>query len=525
MQKATHAGPRRSVFRELLISMLLFGTAIGVVFPPFTAVVLGIPEALAFRFFAMCMGAGIAVGVANYFLFRFFVSRHMTGVVVGMRHINEAVAVAENAGSGCTADCLLEVRSNDLVGDMVEAFNSMTEAIGSRIRTETTTRRLLAELSTTVDLTETARKVLDGISEICEAAAGIIYVDKDSDLEYMASFAVDVGENLPKTLDVEQGLTAQCLSSGGIVHVSPEKDGYTWFTSSTPLGRMQPGGIILIPLTAEQKAVGLVVVACPRDEITEAERDLLEAVRKQVAPYLATAIMHRKVEDLAAIDDLTRLLNRRFGVRRLEEELSRSVRHGVPLSVIMLDIDDFKGFNDTFGHDAGDAVLVEVSSVLEKSVRSGDVVCRYGGEELLIVAPGMGLNDAIKSAERLRRQIEATSVEWGGKALSVTVSLGVASWPVAHASTAEEIVTCADDAMYYAKEHGRNQVALNDGDRIMPASSLQKSLHSDPVSCAYPRSDAVGTVDNQTVSVDKEAASIDNWAVSADDPTIAGEGT
>ena len=94
MQKATHARPRRSVFRELLISMLLFRTAIGVVLPPFTAVVLGIPEALAFRFFAICMGAGIAVGVANYFLFRFFVSRHMTGVVVGMRHINETVAVA-----------------------------------------------------------------------------------------------------------------------------------------------------------------------------------------------------------------------------------------------------------------------------------------------------------------------------------------------------------------------------------------------------------------------------------------------
>ncbi len=524
MRRDTRVRPTRSVFRELLISMLLFGTVIGVVFPPFTAVVLGIPEALAFRFFAMCMGAGITVGVANYFLFRFFVSRHMTGVVTGMRHINEAVAVAESTESGCTADCLLEVKSNDVVGDMVEAFNSMTEAIGSRIRTETTTRRLLAELSTTVDLTETSLKVLDGISGICDAAAGVIYVDRDSKLEYMASFAVDVGENLPKTLDVEHGLTAQCLSSGSIIHVSPEKDGYTWFTSSTPLGRMQPGGIVLIPLTAEQKAVGLVVVACPQDEITEAERDLLEAVRKQVAPYLATAIMHRKVEDLAAIDDLTRLLNRRFGVRRLGEEFSRSVRHGVPLSVIMLDIDDFKGFNDTFGHDAGDAVLIEVASVLEKSVRSGDVVCRYGGEELLIVAPGMGLNDAIKSAERLRRQIEATSVEWGGKALSITVSLGVASWPVAHASTPEEIIACADGAMYYAKEHGRNQVALNDGDRIMPASSLQKAFGPDPVSCACPQSDAAGTIDDQAASAGKAMALTDDQAVPADDPGVTGGG-
>lgn len=509
MQKDIRVRPRRSVFRELLTSMLLFGGLIGMVLPPFAAVVLKTPEALGPHFFAMCMGVGITVGVANYFLFRIFVSRHMMRVVVGMRQINEAVAVAENTGSSCASGCLLEVTSNDLLGDTIEAFNSMSEAIGSRIRTETMTRRLLAELSTTVDLTDTSRKILESVSGICEATAGAIYVSEDSRLEYMTSFAVDMSDNLPRTLDVDQGLTAQCLNTGDIVHVSPERDGYTWFTSSTPLGRMRPGGIVLIPLIAEQKTVGLVVMARPGDEITGAERDLLEAVRKQAAPYLATAVMHRKVEDLAAIDDLTRLLNRRFGLRRLEEEFSRSVRHGVPLSVIMLDIDNLKGFNDTFGHDAGDAVLVEVASVFEKSVRSGDIVCRYGGEELIIVAPGMGLNDAIKSAERLRRQIESTSVEWGGKTLSITVSLGVASWPVAHASTAEEIVACADGAMYYAKEHGRNQVALNDGDRVMPAASLQQALHSHPVSCAHPHSDASGTTDGQTVSVGEETVSTD----------------
>ncbi len=509
MQKGIRARPRRSVFRELLTSMLLFGSVIGMVFPPFAAAVLKTPDAVSPHFFAMCMGAGITVGVANYFLFRVVVSRHMMRIVMGMRHINEAVAVAENTGSGCASDCLLEVVSNDLLGDTVEAFNSMTMAIGSRIKTESTTRHLLAELSTTVDLTETSRKILEGVSEICAASAGAIYVSKDTRLEYMTSFAVDTGDDLPKTLDVDQGLTAQCLSNGEVVHVSPEKDGYTWFASSTPLGKMRPAGIALIPLTTEQKTVGLVVMACPGDEITQTERGLLETVRRQAAPYLATAIMHRKVEDLAAVDDLTRLLNRRFGLRRLGEEFSRSVRHGVPLSVIMLDIDDFKGLNDTFGHDAGDAALIEVASVLEKSVRAGDVVCRYGGDELLIVAPGMGLNDATKSAERLRRQIESSCVEWGGKTLSITISLGVASWPVAHASTPEEIVACADGAMYYAKEHGRNQVALNDGDRVMPASSLQQALNTHPTSCSYPQPDATETPDDQEVPVGERTVSTD----------------
>jgi diguanylate cyclase (GGDEF)-like protein len=205
----------------------------------------------------------------------------------------------------------------------------------------------------------------------------------------------------------------------------------------------------------------------PRSTVT-----LLETMRVQAAAHLQTAILHRKLRDLAAVDDLTHLLNRRFGMRRLSEEFSRSIRHGVPLSVLMLDVDNFKTFNDTFGHDAGDAVLVAVAGVLEKGVRSGDVVCRYGGEELLIVAPGMGLADAASAGERFRRLVESAIVEWGGKSLRVTVSVGVTSWPVMRASTPEDLVSAADKALYFAKEAGRNQVALSQGDEVIPLSAL-----------------------------------------------------
>jgi two-component system cell cycle response regulator len=179
---------------------------------------------------------------------------------------------------------------------------------------------------------------------------------------------------------------------------------------------------------------------------------------------------------LAAIDDLTKLLNRRFGMRRLGEEFSRAARHGVPVSVIMLDIDHFKEFNDTYGHDAGDAVLRAVGRVLEGSVRAGDVVCRYGGEELMVVAPGTGGDDAGKLAERLRRLVETMPVVWRDQSLTVTVSLGTATWPIVRASFPEEMVTYADEALYHAKRSGRNRVSVHQGKEVKPVSTVNVGM-------------------------------------------------
>ncbi len=464
---------RRSVFRELLASMLAFGVGVGVLFPPFASWTLGSSEAMTPHFFAMCLGAGLTVGGANFLLFRLFVSREMRRVVDGMTHINEAVAHAEGTGGECAGDCMLDVTSDDLIGEMASAFNGMTEAIGRRISVESTTRALLTELSGTMDLDVVTGKILKGLASICGATAGMLYADTGSRMELMQTFGVDVTDALPHTLDAKQGLASRALATGNPVHIVPERDGFSWFRTSTPFGGMRPKSIGLVPLMAEQRAVGLVALSCARGELNADQRALLETMRKQSAPYLATAIMHQKVEDLAAVDELTHLLNRRFGMRRLAEEFSRSVRHGVPVSVLMLDIDNFKDFNDTFGHDAGDAVLIAVSRVIEKSIRSGDIACRYGGEELLVVAPGMGLNDAGAMAERIRRIVAGTKVEWGGQALNVTVSLGAASWPVVRASTAEELVSSADVAMYEAKRGGRNRVSLNDGDRVIRTTELR----------------------------------------------------
>jgi diguanylate cyclase (GGDEF)-like protein len=200
---------------------------------------------------------------------------------------------------------------------------------------------------------------------------------------------------------------------------------------------------------------------------------LLEMLRRQGAPYLQNSVLHRRIRDLAAVDDLTNVLNRRFGLRRLKEEFTRAIRHGVPMSVMMVDVDHFKDFNDSFGHDAGDAVLKSVATVIENNLRTADILCRYGGEEFMVVTPGTGLTDCAKLAERIRRKIETNRTPWDTQQLSVTVSMGLATWPMVRASTPEELVSTADKALYYAKESGRNQVAAMQGDQVLPAKALQ----------------------------------------------------
>ena len=157
---------------------------------------------------------------------------------------------------------------------------------------------------------------------------------------------------------------------------------------------------MLIPLLAKQRPVGLVILACASRKTSEKQMKMLETLRTIAAPNLDNSMLHKKITELAAIDDLTMILNRRFGVKRLREEFSRSARHGSPLSVVMIDIDHFKNFNDTFGHNAGDAVLKIVAKVLSANLRAEDMVCRYGGEEFLMLLAGAGLNDSAIIAER-----------------------------------------------------------------------------------------------------------------------------
>jgi len=178
---------------------------------------------------------------------------------------------------------------------------------------------------------------------------------------------------------------------------------------------------------------------------------------RQIAAELAVA--NRRLANAALTDLLTGLPNRRSAMDQLQQAWSAAARSGMPLSVMVIDIDHFKRINDTFGHAAGDIVLREAADTLRTSARRGDSVCRIGGEEFLVICPNTDIKAALQSAERLRTTLEAKRMAIGKIEQTVTASIGVSA---RHASTVDidALVSAADQALYTAKQAGRNRSCI-----------------------------------------------------------------
>lgn len=187
----------------------------------------------------------------------------------------------------------------------------------------------------------------------------------------------------------------------------------------------------------------------------------VEVARKFENPTVIEMRLLEQTEALAYRDELTGLRNFRFFKEFLGREIARSERYGDPLSLIVLDVDDFKGYNDSHGHEAGNRALAQIAALLSGSVRSVDLVARYGGEEFVLIVPSTPKVGARKLAEEARRRIEEAFAEhgqeWSGGPL--TVSLGVATYP-ADGADAPALMRNADRALYLAKSQGKNQVQL-----------------------------------------------------------------
>ncbi|MEO8266115.1 MAG: GGDEF domain-containing protein [Ilumatobacteraceae bacterium] len=160
------------------------------------------------------------------------------------------------------------------------------------------------------------------------------------------------------------------------------------------------------------------------------------------------------------MDPLTGLYNRRFGLERLSQEFSRSVRTKEPLGAVMFDIDHFKAVNDTYGHQSGDQVLRAIANSAKGVLREGDTLMRYGGEEFLAVLPGAGETDVRALGERIRRVVESTVISFDQIAISVTISLGAVSFPTVNVTDLDDLIRQADAAMYDAKKSGHNRLTF-----------------------------------------------------------------
>jgi diguanylate cyclase (GGDEF)-like protein len=219
---------------------------------------------------------------------------------------------------------------------------------------------------------------------------------------------------------------------------------------------------MLVPLVAHGKATGVLAAESPGvDAFSEKDLKMLSVVARSASVAMDNASLHRKMEELTITDELTGIYNYRYFSMKLKEELRRADRYNLPLSLIMLDIDWFKTFNDTYGHEVGNIVLKGITGVVKECIRDVDIFARYGGEEFVIILPQTPREEVTKIGERIRRQIEKAAFDGSGNIddLKVTVSVGISSFPE-NGRPNEELLSLVDQALYRAKGSGKNTVCV-----------------------------------------------------------------
>jgi diguanylate cyclase (GGDEF)-like protein len=253
--------------------------------------------------------------------------------------------------------------------------------------------------------------------------------------------------------------------------------------------------LLYLPLIVKDRVIGcLAVGSLSPNAYTDSEIQLLEHLALQIAVPIENTQLYARAEQRARIDELTNLFNRRHFEERLKEEVGRHSRYGHMFSLLMVDLDSFKTYNDIYGHLSGDELLKQIGGLIANSVRSTDQAFRYGGDEFVVLLPQTPVDQAQVVADRVRVEV-ARAME--ARDLTVTCSIGLASYPADGAMPAE-LVTAADTALYYAKSTGGDRVYLSSKVLAEPAPKTGANARSSNLSAVYALVSTVDARDHYT---------------------------
>jgi diguanylate cyclase (GGDEF)-like protein len=390
--------------------------------------------------------------LAGGILAGFFVLAFTFAVLVSrslQRQIDSFLQAARRLGSG---DFTTEVPTSghDEFAALGEEFNKMSRQLAERLeelnqeraRLQEAMRRIGQTFASNLDreglLDIVVKTAVDGVG--AEAGRASVRPSASAPLEQMA-----VGGTTDGLEEAIRAAEAKVLETGEPCEATVDDVS----ALSHPLRRGDE---------AQGRVSGVVSVARRRRPFTAPERELFDYLAEQAAVSIENVGLHETVERQAVTDELTGLFNRRRFQEAMATEVERSKRFGQPVGLVLLDLDDFKTVNDTYGHQQGDLVLREVARVLRETSREIDEPARYGGEELAVVLPGTDLEGAYNLAERVRAGIEELVLPLldGDGALRVTASFGVATLP-GSADDMRGLVAAADEALYRAKRAGKNR--------------------------------------------------------------------
>lgn len=334
------------------------------------------------------------------------------------------------------------------------------------------------------DLRETNKRLDDKIQEVSILYQATQMIASELQLQTLLDMAMSATSEISEVMrgsiwlyDEEHEaftLRSHLGNTAGIPDSIPLKDSSVCrqlFTDKAPIKKFrdidesQPlqeidqivfgNSFVIVPIVHQGEFLGAMHM-CEKTSGGEfSERD--QRLVTVFAVQLGAAVKNAKLYEQAITDGMTRLYLHRYFKQRLFDEIKRAVRFNRALALVMIDVDHFKKFNDTYGHQTGDEVLKRVAAIMRKAIRTHDLPVRYGGEEFALVLPETDMQGAVTVAERVRRAIEMDSIEVGGKSVKFTASLGVAVFPDS-ALEMESLIKAADIALYKSKEEGRNRV-------------------------------------------------------------------
>lgn len=446
MQKSKH------VFRALAWGMVAMGVLMGAIFPLFV-LLFGVAASVALSptFIGATLVAGLVVGGLNFALASRIVRPRLVQLSEGMQQVRKVMDQAAFTGDWSACDpavCLLKEQDEGELGAVADSYNALLYALHGAHMVEGRIRSFTQTLSSRLDLSELGDQALTLLQEISGSQGGAIVMDRQGEWKLLVAHGLSEPERIVES-QVFQGREEDAVQRRIILPPG--------VTVDAVLTHFIPADVLLTPILHHGLVLGWVVLASSTPFAEEVPR-LLPLLMQGLGLALNNAVMHDDLQRVAALDPLTNVYNRRFGMKRLGEELSRAGRNRTPLALLMLDLDHFKRINDSFGHLSGDKVLVRTANVAREMLREGDILLRYGGEEFVVVLPGASIQDAKEVAERIRFAIGHSQIESGEHTLSVTSSIGVAAVSGHKPVSSETLIAQADARLYAAKAAGRDRV-------------------------------------------------------------------
>jgi len=396
----------------------------------------------------------VAAALAGFFglalLFVVMLLRTLQGQVATM------LGAARSIGGGDFSKKVPVIGHDEMAG-LADEFNKMSDRLADQIdqlrrqqiEIDRSVRRIGEAFASGLDRQASLEVLAETAVSACEAEYALIALSGREGAE------AEVGQASEQLRDAVLAAEAEAERTGEL----RDEEAKGAHALSAPLRRIgEPAD-----------SIGVMTVARRGEAFKPAERDVFLYLIGQAAASIENVALHELVSEQAVTDELTGLANNRAFRDQVEKEAARAIRFGHPLSLLMLDIDDFKRVNDTYGHLQGDQVLRRVGRVLDAESRGVDEPARYGGEEFVVALPETGTPGAVELAERIRRRIESAPIASvgdaraagaleDGQALHVTASVGVASIPDS-ADDVDSLIAAADAALYAAKRAGKNRVA------------------------------------------------------------------